>query len=191
MSTQPKPHFTVEEYLALERQADYKSEYFEGEIFAMAGASRKHNLISLNVGSSFNQQVKERDCEVYVSDMRVRVQATDLLTYPDVVVVCGEPQFNDEELDTLTNPTLIVEVLSKSTKNFDRGDKFEQYRTLKSFQEYLLIAQDKVYVEQYIRQSDGDWLLKVFNQLEDTIQLSSIQCNLPLRTIYSKVKVTD
>jgi Uma2 family endonuclease len=191
MSTQPKPHFTVEEYLAIERAADYKSEYFEGEIFAMAGASRKHNLITLNVGSNSNQQLKERECEVYVSAMRVRVRATDLLTYPDVVVVCGEPQFNDEESDTLLNPTLIVEVLSKSTKNFDRGDKFEQYRTMESFSEYLLIAQDKIYAEQYIRQNTGDWLLKVFNQVEDTIQLASIQCRLPIGTIYSKVKVTD
>jgi Uma2 family endonuclease len=189
MSTQPKPRFTVEEYLSLERQADYKSEYFEGEIFAMAGASRKHNLISLNVGSEFNQQLKERECEVYVSDMRVRT--TDLLTYPDIVVVCGEPLFNDEELDTLLNPTLIVEVLSKSTRNFDRGDKFEQYRTMESFAEYLLIAQDKIYVEQYIREISGDWLLKVFHQEEETIRLSSIQCTLPLTTIYSKIKLTD
>src|SRR5262249_52342736 len=145
MSSQPVHYFTVEEYLKLEREASYKSEYLDGEIFAMAGASRRHNLISINAGSSLNAQLAERECEVYVSDMRVRVEATNLLTYPDVVVVCGEPRFHDEDADTLLNPTLIIEVLSKSTSRFDRGEKFEHYRAIESFVEYLLIAQDKFY----------------------------------------------
>jgi Uma2 family endonuclease len=191
MSTQPKPQFTVGEYLAMERGADYKSEYFDGEIFAMAGASRKHNLIALNVGGDLNEQLRERDCEVYVSDMRVRVLATNLLTYPNVVAVCGAPQFHDEESDTLLNPNVIVEVLSKSTKNFDRNEKFEHYRTIESFGEYLLISQDKIYIEQYIRQPNGDWLLKVFHHLQDVLHLSSVNCDLSITNIYNKVNITD
>ncbi len=144
-------HYSVEEYLNLEREASYKSEYLDDEIFAMAGASRRRNLISINTGGSLNAQLAERDCEVYVSDMRVRIEATNLLTYPNVVVVCVEPRFHDEEADTLLNPVLIIEVLSKSTSRFDRGEKFEHYRTINSFVEYLLIAQDRFYVEQYVR----------------------------------------
>lgn len=188
MSSQPQSYFTVEEYLALERRASYRSEYLGGEIFAMAGASRKRNLISLNIGGSLNAQLAERDYEVYVSDMRLRVAATGLLTYPDVTVVCGEPQFNDAEADTLLNPTLLVEVLSKSTKRFDRGEKFEPYRTIASLSEYLLIAQEKVYVEQYVRQRDASWLLRVFSQRADTVQLPSINCELALAAVYNKVK---
>jgi Uma2 family endonuclease len=191
MSSQPVHYFSVEEYLQLEREASYRSEYFDGEIFAMAGASRRHNLISINPGGSLNAQLTKRECEVYVSNMRVRVEATDLLTYPDVVVVCGEPRFHDEEADTLLNPTLIIEVLSKSTSRFDRGEKFEHYRAIESFVEYLLIAQDKVYIEHYIRQPDMSWLMRIYRNQTDAIHLPSIHCDLTLSTIYNKVKFTE
>jgi Uma2 family endonuclease len=191
MSSQPVHYFSVEEYLKLEREASYRSEYFDGEIFAMAGASRRHNLISINAGGSLNAQLAERECEVYVSDMRVRVEATDLLTYPDVVVVCGEPRFHDKEADTLLNPTLIIEVLSKSTSRFDRGEKFEHYRAIESFIEYLLIAQDKIYVEHYIRQPDMSWLMRIYRNQPDTIHLPSLHCDLTLSAIYNKVKFAE
>ena len=121
MSSQAKAHLTAEEYLALERKALYKSEYLKGEVFVMTGASRRHNLISLNIGAELRAQLRQRPCEVYTSDMRVKLGATGLYTYPDVAVVCGEPAFEDAEVDTLLNPILLVEVLSKSTEDYDRG----------------------------------------------------------------------
>src|ERR1044072_9754283 len=133
MASHPKNYFTPEEYLEMERKADCKNEYFNGEIFAMGGASPRHVLIVTNVVSELRTQLKNRPCTVYSTDLRVRVSATGLYTYPDVIVVCGEPRFADDHRDTLLNPTLIVEVLSNSTKDYDRGDKFEQYRALESF----------------------------------------------------------
>ena len=187
MSLQPKSYLTPEEYLELERSADYKSEYFNGQIFAMGGASPNHVLIVTNVVSEFRSQLKNRPCTVYSTDLRVRVSPAGLYTYPDVVVVCGDPQFSDSHRDTLTNPILIVEVLSKSTKDYDRGEKFEQYRTVDSFVEYLLIAQDKHHVERYSRQADRTWILSETNRVEDVIELNSIGCRLPVHEIYDKV----
>src|SRR5205085_5334550 len=127
MSSQ-EVYYTPEEYLILERQAEYKSEYFNGEIFAMTGASRRHNLVAANVLASLHGQLRKRPCEVYSSDMRVKVSPTGLYTYPDVVVVCNDPLFDDKQKDTLLNPTVLIEVLSKSTASYDRGEKFEHYR---------------------------------------------------------------
>ena len=135
MSSQVKVYYTPDEYLALERKAEYKSEYFGGEIFAMTGASRKHNLVAGNIFAALHLQLKKRPCEIYPSDMRVKVSPTGLYTYPDVAVVCGEPMFDDEQKDTLLNPTVLVEVLSKSTASYDRGEKFEHYRKIKSLAE--------------------------------------------------------
>ncbi len=188
MSLVPKKSFTLEEYLELERRAEYKSEYFNGEIFAMAGASPRHVLIVTNVVSEIRSQLKNRPCTVYSSDLRVCVSQTGLFTYPDVVGVCNTPTFYDDLNDTLTNPLLIVEVLSKSTKDYDRGEKFEQYRTIESFKEYLLIAQDKYHVEQYVRQSNNTWVFSETNRIEDTIQLASIGCTLALNEVYDKVE---
>ncbi len=142
MSVQLKPFLSPQEYLAMERQAETKSEYYAGEVFAMAGASRKHNLIVPNLAYLLVGQLKSRSCEVYNSDMRVKVSATGLYTYPDLAVVCGKPRFDDDQEDTLLNPTVIVEVLSKSTEAYDRGEKFAMYRALESMTDYLLIAQD-------------------------------------------------
>ncbi len=189
MSTQPKTRYTPEEYLALERAAAYKSEYYDGEIFAMSGASRRHVLIVTNLVGELHGQMKKRDCEVYSADMRLKVSATGAYTYPDVIVVCGKPQFSDEQKDTLLNPNVIVEVLSESTQGYDRGGKFEQYRTLESFKEYLLVAQDKPHVEHFVRQDDNRWLLTETNKMEDSIELSSIGCTLPLAEIYDKVEL--
>ena len=189
MSSQVKVYYTPDEYLALERKAEYKSEYFNGEIFAMTGASRKHNLVAGNVFAALHPQLRKRPCEIYPSDMRVKVSPTGLYTYPDVVIVCGEPMFDDEQKDTLLNPTLLVEVLSKSTASYDRGEKFEHYRKIKSLAEYLVIAQDKYHVEQYTRQSDNRWLLSETDDPQKTIRLSSIECDLALADIYDKVEI--
>ena len=189
MSLQPKTYLTPEEYLALERKAEYKSEYLAGEMFAMSGASPRHVLIVTNVVAELRGQLKQRPCTVYSSDLRVKVSPTGLYSYPDVVVVCDQPQFADEQRDTLLNPTLIVEVLSESTKDYDRGEKFEHYRTLPSLREYILIAQDKYHVEHFVRQPDNRWLLSETNLLEDTIHLSSIACDLALAEVYDKVEM--
>src|SRR3989442_15220798 len=158
MSQQISPYISPQEYLRLERQAAYKSEYVHGQIFAMGGASRKHNLVGGNIFGELRQQLKGRLCEAYMSDMRVKVTATGLYTYPDVVVVCGEPKFEDENVDTLINPTLIAEVLSDSTEAYDRGAKFGHYRKVDSLTEYLLVAQKEPRIEQYVRQAAGPWL---------------------------------
>jgi Uma2 family endonuclease len=187
MSRQAKTHVTPEEYLAYERRAEYKNEYIGGEIFAMTGASRRHNLITANVISLFWQQLRDKPCEVYPSDMRVRIPAANVYTYPDCVVVCGEPQFEDAELDTLLNPTLIVEVLSKSTAAYDRRAKFGYYRTLDSLAEYILISQNEYHVAQHVRRADGRWLLTDYRSREDTISLESVNCSLPLDDVYDRV----
>lgn len=187
MSSQPKTYLTTEEYLARERQAEYKSEYYAGEVYAMVGASRKHNLIATNIVTALGQQLKKKPCELYTSDMRVRVPATGLYTYPDVVVACGEPKFEDEHVDTLLNPTLIVEILSTSTASYDRIKKFGYYRTVESLSEYLLVAQDEYKLEQYVKQADGRWLLSDISSREAIVELSSIQCSLALDDVYDKV----
>jgi Uma2 family endonuclease len=180
------PRFTSEQYLAIERKADYKSEFYDGFIEAMSGASRAHNLISLSLASQLREKLKDRPCEVYMGDMRVWVGPANRYTYPDVVAVCGEPAYQDSDLDTLLNPTMIVEVLSPSTERKDRGKKFTGYRGLKSLREYVLIDQEKVLVERYIRQGN-EWVLTALDRLEDTLRLASIDCEVPLSEIYAKV----
>lgn len=189
MSEQAKQRISVEEYLAMERECNEKHEYFNGEVFAMGGASLNHTLIVTNVVIELGTQLRKRDCTVHSSDLRVTVSSTGLYTYPDVVVVCGGPQFDDQIKDTLTNPTLIVEVLSESTKSYDRGDKFAHYRALPSFMEYVLIAQDSPHVEHFFRQSDKRWILYETDDIEATIDLASIGCTLSLAEVYAKVSL--
>jgi len=187
LSTQPKSFLTPEQYLEIERKAGCKSEYYQGEMFAMAGALEPHNVLVGNLVRDLGQQLRRRPCRVYPSDMRVRVSTTGLYTYPDVTVVCAKPQFADQHTDTLVNPTFIAEVLSPSTERFDRGRKFEHYRSIESLAEYLLVAQDRVHVELYTRQSDGRWVLSEASRLEDIVELHSIQCRLALADLYEKV----
>ena len=184
MSTQPKTFLTPEQYLAIEREAEYKSEYYQGEMFAMAGAGWVHNRLVANLIGGFYRQPQQSPCQACPSDMRVRVSATGLYTYPDVVVVCGEPQFLDERRDTLLNPSLLIEVLSPSTEAYDRGKKFEHYRSIESLREYLLVASDRVHVDQYTCQADGRWLLTSADRLEDSLDLQSIGCRLALLDLY-------
>lgn len=185
---QPKSHLTPAEYLALERRTERRSEYLDGEVFAMGGASRRHNLICLSIGATLWNQLLDRPCEVYTSDMRVRVAATGLCTYPDVVVACGEPSFEDSELDTLLNPTLIVEVLSESTADYDRGAKFEHYRAIPSLREVLFVAQNDPHLLHYRRQADDTWLLSEARDPEAVLSLPSIGADLALADVYAKVR---
>ncbi|RJQ49821.1 MAG: Uma2 family endonuclease [Desulfobacteraceae bacterium] len=189
MPLQPKKYLTPEEYLEIDRKADCKSEYFNGEMFAMGGASARHVLIVTNVVSELRSQLKTSPCTVYSTDLRVRVSPAGLYTYPDVVVVFNTPSFIDYRNDTLTNPLLIVEVLSEATKNYDRGEKFEQYRGIDSFKEYVLLAQDKYRLEHYVRQADGTWLFSETKRIEDTVKLASIGCSLKLGEVYDKLNM--
>jgi Uma2 family endonuclease len=191
MSTQPKIRYTADEYLALERAAEYKSEFHAGEIFAMAGASEAHNLIVANIVGELRSQLKGRPCKTYPSDMRLKVAPTGLYTYPDVMVVCGKALLDDEEQDTLLNPTLIIEVLSASTESADRGSKSGHYRKLESLQEYLLVSQAEPHVEHYTRHPGSRWLLTEAEGLQSEISLSSVECVLPLSEIYYKVEFSQ
>jgi Uma2 family endonuclease len=187
VQAQPKPFLSPEEYLAIERESETRSEYFDGEMFAMSGGSRQHNLIVTNLIRELSTQLKRRPCEVYTNDQRVRIPETSLYTYPDVVVLCGEPIFEDETVDTLLNPLLIVEVLSPTTEAYDRGKKFEGYRTIASLAEYVLVSQHEPRVEQFLRQDGGHWLFTATHGRERSISLASIQCELALAEIYDKV----
>jgi len=182
-----KSYLTAEEYLALERQAETKSEYIDGEMVAMTGGTSWHSLVTLNVGGELRQQLKQRPCLVYSGDLRVRIPGTGDYVYPDITVVCGEPLFEDGQRDILLNPTLIVEVLSPSTESYDRGRKFELYQTIGSLKEYVLVAQDRSRVEHYLRQDGHVWLYTDVNGIDSSVSFASIGCQVPLAEVYDKV----
>ena len=177
------------EYLARERQAESRSEFFASEIFGMAGASRNHNLITANIVAELRNALREKPYEVYPSDMRVKVSKTGLYTYPDAVVACGEPEFEDRELDTLLNPKILVEVLSKSMAAYDLGKKFEHYRALDSVEELVFAASETLHVLHYRRRAgDGSsWILSETRDRSFQIKLASIGVTLEIAEIYSKV----
>jgi Uma2 family endonuclease len=187
MSTLPKHKYTPKEYLDLERASEHKSEFLNGEIFAMGGASARHALIVVNTSAELRNLLRDRACTVYSTDLRVRASYEGLYSYPDVIVVCGEPSFIDDTFDTLTNPLLIVEVLSPTTKNYDRGEKFEQYRKIEDLKEYLLVGQDQPHVEHYFKQPDGTWLFSEVERRDSTVHLPSLDCRLSLAEVYAKV----
>jgi len=189
MSAISKQRYTPEEYLDIERNAEYKSEYLNGEIFAMSGASRKHNLIVGNISAGLHGQLRKCRCEVYAGSMRVRVSDTGLYTYPDIAIVCDAPRFDDDMFDILLNPQVIIEVLSKSTESYDRGAKFAHYRTIDSLSDYLLISQDKPMVEHYVRHAGKSWLLSEYVNIEDVIRIRSVGCELAIADIYEKTDV--
>jgi Uma2 family endonuclease len=190
MSTQPKTFLTPEQYLEIERKAEFKSEYYNGEMFAMAGGSPTHGMIAINVGGELRDQLRLKPCRVYSSDVRLRVLPSGLYTYPDLTVVCGEPLYADDQNDTLLNPIVIVEVLSPSTRNYDRGEKFEFYRGMQSLREYITVTQNKPHVELWTRQAENSWLLKEFTDLNQSVELASIGCVPKLSEVYSKVDWT-
>ena len=188
MSAAPKLKMTPQEYLVRERLAEFKSEYYRGEVFAMAGASAAHSLITVNITAELRTQLKGGPCLVFNNDMRVKVSPTGLYTYPDATVVCEEPTFEDEIFDTLLNPRVIVEVLSDSTEKYDRGDKFRQYRNLASLQEYVVVSQTEAVVETFVRKPDDSWSLSTFAGMETTLAFGSIPLRIPLREVYAGVK---
>jgi Uma2 family endonuclease len=186
MASVPNYYVTPEEYLTLERKAEFKSEYMDGVVYALAGASPRHNLIVANVIITLGGQLKGRPCKVYPSDLKVGVTSSRGFFYPDVSVVCGDDEFADEERDVILNPTLIVEVSSETTAAFDRGKKFLSYQQINSLQEYLLVSQDEVLVEGYARQGDDTWLYTKVAGLERSLMLPSVNCELALKDIYDK-----
>lgn len=184
-------YVTPQQYLELERRAEAKSEYFNGEVYALAGASPRHTTIAANVIISLGLQFRGRPCTVHTGDLRVKVNPTGLYTYPDVVVVCGQPKFDDARKDTLLNPTLIVEVLSESTEAYDRTRKFEHYRTLESLTDYLLISQDAAWIEHRARHATDRWLIGFYMGLETVVPISSLGCELPMAEVYDKIDWPD
>jgi len=178
---------TPAEYLAFERASETKHEYVAGELVAMAGASRAHNLIQLDTATSLNLQLRSRGCDVYPSDMRVKIGSLGIYTYPDITIVCGESELEDSEQDTLLNPTAIIEILSPSTERYDHDLKFRRYRLIPSLRDYVLIAQDESRVEHYTIAPDGELRLRVYRALEAVVNLPTIGCQLPLTEIYARI----
>lgn len=188
MASVPKMLLTPKEYLALERKAEIKSEYYRGETFAMAGASYHHTLVKDNLAGEARQQLKQGPCQMLTSDMRVKVESVGLYTYPDLVVASEKPKFEDDTVDTILNPTVLIEVLSKSTENYDRGAKFGMYRQIPSLQEFVLVAQDKPLVERYVRQPEDGWLLTEVRDREGSFGFASVPVSIPMTDIYRGVE---
>jgi Uma2 family endonuclease len=190
MTAQPRPYLTETDYLERERVSTMKHEYYAGEVFAMSGASEAHNLIASNVNASLYAQIRGRGCRIYPSDMRIKIIKTGLYTYPDITIICGQPEFTDmTKRDTLLNPTVIIEILSPSTERYDRGVKFQNYRTIETLKEYILIAQNKYHIERYTRQEPQTWILTEAVGIDTSIMLDSIQCVLSLGDTYELVEL--
>ena len=187
MSTVSKHYITPEEYLYRESMAEVRSEYFRGEMFAMAGASANHNLIVGNCIRTLGQQLKKKPCRVFPSDLRLRIEATGLYTYPDLSIVCGEPLLDSGARDVLLNPMVLVEVLSDSIEAYDRGKKFEHYRTIPSLKHYVLIAQDRHSIDCFTRSNDGSWNLTSCQGVDGEIMLDAIDSELVGAEVYDKV----
>jgi Uma2 family endonuclease len=190
MSANPQynnPNMAEAEYLQFEQDSNIRHEYLQGEVVAMAGASRKHNQITGALMFLLYGHLRNKDCEVYGGDMRVKIDKVDVQTYPDFSVFCGSPEFTDDPVPALLNPILIIEVLSPSTESYDRGKKFQYYRTIPSLQEYVLVSQDQAQVEKYVRQPNNRWELSDASGLEDHITLASIDCKLSLEDVYENV----
>ena len=183
-----KQYYTPEEYLELEATADYKSEYIDGQIIAMAGASINHNRISLNLSSGLNFAFRNQNYEVFMGDMRLWIPQKLIYTYPDVMIIADEPEFFNNRTDTITNPQVIIEVLSNSTKGYDREDKFAAYRTIPTFQEYMLIDQNRIHVEQFSKTGKKRWNLREYDEEDENISLETVSFEISLQDLYNKVK---
>jgi len=189
MSARPHHRPEPQEYLALEREAEEKHEYWNGDVVAMAGGSPEHNAICFNLAAILGPQLRGSGCRGYTSDQRVRIPLTDRYVYPDLTIVCGEPVFDEDDAQTIANPTLIVEVLSPATESKDRGPKLFGYRSLPSLRGYLLVAQDRSWVEHWSRQADGRWLVTEVEEGSMTLDLPEIGCRLPLADVYADVNL--
>ena len=176
-----------EEYLKTERLAKEKHEYFRGEVFAMSGASRFHNRIFSNIHGNIYPFLKGKPCKSYGSDLRVHVAQNTLYTYPDLTIVCGKEEYLDNVFDTLVNPKVLIEILSPGTKDYDRGSKFKLYREIPSLEEYILVDSENIYVERFYKTAEGKWTLSEYKTVNETLEISSIEFNLPLGEIYTNV----
>jgi len=189
MSALPKsPLLTAEEYLARELKAEFKSEFYQGEMFAMAGASKFHNLINDNISIEIGGRLKGGPCRTVSNDQRLRVDATGLYTYPDYMIVCGPRLYDPRNKDTLLNPTVIFEILSPSTESYDTGTKFRHYQKIESVREIVLVSQETMMVQVYERQPDGKWLLSTFDESGGEMKLTTVPVSVPLADIYRDVE---
>ena len=188
MQTKEKVYYSPEEYLELETAAEYKSEYCDGLIIPMAGGTPNHNQIAVNLSAARNFALKDQPYRVFTSDLRLWIPQARLYTYPDVIVVSGQLQFAESRRDTITNPSIIVEVLSESTANYDRGEKFKLYRNIPTLQEYILISQSEMHIEQFAKTADNKWILSEDDQENSILTLNPIQFQILLRDIYDKVE---
>jgi len=186
MATQPPAFLTPEQYLEIERAAEFRSEYLNGEMFAMSGATARHNIVVNNLGRALHAQLRGR-CRYFTTDLRLLIPATGLYTYPDLMVICGEIEFSGDRQDIVTNPRFIAEILSKSTADYDRGGKFVHYRSLPGLADYMIAAQDSVRVEHWSRQPDGSWVLREYSSLADAVQIASVGAEVRLASIYEDV----
>jgi Uma2 family endonuclease len=187
MASQHNILLTAEQYLDLEEKAEYKSEYIDGEIFAMAGASRAHDIIVRNIGSELHSQFKHTPCIAHTGDMRVAASPASAYTYPDISIACQDARYFRRGTDNLLNPVAIIEVLSPSTEIYDRRQKFGKYREMSSLREYVLVSQDEILVERFARQPNGDWLYSSLTSRDDSLTLTSVPATLKLRDIYDRV----
>lgn len=187
----PKRHYTPEEYLALEEEAEFKSEYRDGEIVSVTGGTTNHNKIALNFAANLKFALREQDYDIYIGDVRLWIPRYRQYTYPDVMVIKGNPIYTGTSTTTVMNPLLIVEVLSKSTKNYDQGDKFLYYRSLPELKEYILIDQAKYHVIQHTKTNDRKWLLTEYESENIGVVLSSIEVQIDVREIYDRVNFAE
>ncbi|WP_375491932.1 Uma2 family endonuclease [uncultured Nostoc sp.] len=181
-------YYTPEEYLELEEAAKYKSEYIDGQIIPMAGGTINHNQIALNLSTELNFAFKKQNYRVFMGDVRLWITQKRTYTYPDVMILVGEPEFFNNRKDIILNPQIIVEVLSKSTKGYDREDKFQAYRTISTFQEYLLIDQTRIHVEQFSKTGKKQWTLREYDEEDEAIALVTVPFEISLQDLYNKVK---
>jgi len=186
-------YYTAEAYLQQERNATHKSEYYKGEIFAMAGASLNHNRIVSNTIFAIRDSLRKKgkNCEVFPSDLRLHIPANTLYTYPDVTVICGEPEFTDDNFDIITNPTLLVEVLSESTQHYDRGEKFKLYRDIISLQTYVLVSSESYLIEVFTKKSENLWELRIYQDVDETVVLESLDISVPIKEFYLNVNFKE
>ncbi len=184
-------YVSPEAYLQMERASEHKHEYYEGEVFAMSGASIPHNDIAYNTNGIVIPFLKGKNCKIYGSYLRIHIPVNTLYTYPDFSIVCGKPETTDLFADNVTNPSVIIEILSKSTKGYDKGAKFSLYRSIKTLKEYITIDSTRISVELYFKQEDGKWLLSEFKQLSDSFVITTIGLTLQLKDVYEDVRIDD
>ncbi|WP_449418626.1 Uma2 family endonuclease [Phormidium nigroviride] len=191
MQVTEQRYYSPEEYLALEEVADYKSEYIDGEIYPMTGGSTNHNQIAGNFYAELNFAFKKLDYRVYMGDVRLWMPKKRIYTYPDVMVVVGEPEYFNNRTDTIMNPKVIVEVLSKSTQGYDKSDKFDYYRSIPTFEEYILVEQTKIYIEQFYKTGKKRWSFGEYDAEDEAIALNSVPFEISLADVYNKVKFEE